>query len=120
MTNHNKANLLVIGGFHTNKGNSESSFITNYKSHLNLTQSNHNYLDQSQITAANSSLTAKKYAEPGDVMTVAGVARFLKCSEKTIYRMCNNGEIPFKRTRKGSYRFWKPEIEQWLKGTKNE
>lgn len=66
------------------------------------------------------SLTTEKTAESENVMTVREVAKFLKCSTKKIYKLCKDGIIPCKRLGDGSYRFWKPEIEKWLKGESYE
>lgn len=66
--------------------------------------------------APQSSLTTEKPADSENVMTVTDVARFLKFSTKKVYRLCKAGILPCRRDGNGSYRFWKPEIEKWLKG----
>lgn len=66
------------------------------------------------------SLKTEKTADSENVMTVADVARFLKFSTKKVYRLCKAGILPCRRDGKGSYRFWKPEIEKWLKGESYE
>lgn len=48
------------------------------------------------------------------IMRVDELAGYLKVSSKTIYRMALKGEIPSKRVGK-SYRFFLPDIIQWLK-----
>jgi excisionase family DNA binding protein len=48
------------------------------------------------------------------ILTVKGAARFLKFSEKTIYKLVKSGKIPFKRV--GSeYRFLTSELLEALK-----
>ena len=67
-----------------------------------------------------SSLTTEETAESKDfVMTPKEVARFTKFSEKKIYRLCKENEIPFNKIG-GQYRFIRTDIERWLKGETNE
>ncbi|MCF6215660.1 MAG: helix-turn-helix domain-containing protein [Emcibacter sp.] len=48
-----------------------------------------------------------------DIWTIKDVARYLKLTEKTAYRLVADGEIPgFKIG--GSWRFTREEIEQWI------
>lgn len=49
------------------------------------------------------------------VLTVKDAAKFLRFSQKTIYRLVGTGEIPHKRI--GSeIRFFLPELLDWMKG----
>lgn len=95
--------LLTAGSLST--CNNNLNLLTNYSS----------FVGQPIMRSDNRSLTTEKTAEPDSVMTVPEVAKFLKYSTKKIYRLCRSGEIPFKRNG-GNYRFWRPEIEKWLKG----
>lgn len=49
-----------------------------------------------------------------DILTIRDVAEMLKLTEKTIYRLASEGEIPgFKAG--GSWRFRRDEIEAWTR-----
>ena len=49
------------------------------------------------------------------IFTVKEVAKFLKVSQKTIYKLVSTGEIPHKKI--GSkIRFLLPEVITWMKG----
>lgn len=49
-----------------------------------------------------------------DIWTIKDVARYLKLTEKTAYRLVADGEIPGFKVG-GSWRFTREEIEQWIK-----
>jgi excisionase family DNA binding protein len=49
-----------------------------------------------------------------DIWTIKDVARYLKLTEKTAYRLVVDGEIPGFKVG-GSWRFTREEIEQWIK-----
>ncbi len=49
------------------------------------------------------------------ILTVKDAASFLKFSTKTIYKMVDSGELPYKKTSKG-IRFLLPELIRWMKG----
>lgn len=63
-----------------------------------------------------SSLTTEKAAQLNElILTIPEVASMMKVSEKTIYRLCRDNQIPHIKIR-GQYRFTKSAIEKWLKG----
>ncbi len=48
-----------------------------------------------------------------EILTLRDVSRFLKVSEKTVYRLAQSGKIPsFKAG--GSWRFRRSDIEAWV------
>ncbi|HAV43219.1 TPA: DNA-binding protein [bacterium] len=47
------------------------------------------------------------------IMTVKEVAKYLRMSEMSVYRMCKQGAIPAYKMGK-VWRFKKDEIEQWF------
>ncbi len=50
---------------------------------------------------------------PDSYLTLKDVAELLKLSEKTLYRLANQGNIPgFKAG--GSWRFRRTDIEKWV------
>jgi excisionase family DNA binding protein len=51
--------------------------------------------------------------ENGGLMDIHGVARYLQFTEKTVYKMVQNGEIPAVKIR-SEWRFPKVAIDQWL------
>ncbi len=55
---------------------------------------------------------------PGFLMTVKDIARYLGLSERTIYTMIKQGEIPYIKVG-GQYRFNQEKIDEWL-GQKSE
>lgn len=48
-----------------------------------------------------------------DYLTIAQVAELLQLSEKTIYRLAQQGEIPAFKVG-GSWRFRASDIDQWV------
>ena len=53
-----------------------------------------------------------------DIMTIRGVADYLKLTEKTAYRLAAEGKIPGFKVG-GSWRFKRSEIEDWIEGAMN-
>jgi len=52
-----------------------------------------------------------------DIWTIKDVARYLKLTEKTAYRLVAEGQIPGFKVG-GSWRFRRDEIETWTKNKK--
>lgn len=74
------------------------------------------YKNNDYLSLQNSSLKTEEAGDRFDeILTPKDVSKYLKFSPKKIYRLCKNGEIPYKRIH-GSYRFKRSEIDNWLKG----
>lgn len=59
-------------------------------------------------------------AEPnGDILTLNGVATYLKTGKHSIYRLAANGEIPMFKLG-GAWRFPRSERDQWIAASVNE
>jgi excisionase family DNA binding protein len=50
---------------------------------------------------------------PDEIMTVREVAEFLKVTERTIYRLASEGEIPSFKVG-GSWRFRRADLAAWM------
>lgn len=55
----------------------------------------------------------------GDDIRISDVATILDVSEKTVYRMAGEGEIPAFKIR-GSWRFRRSEISAWKEQQRNK
>lgn len=54
-----------------------------------------------------------------DILTIREVAKMLKLTEKTAYRLVSEGEIPgFKIG--GSWRFSRKELEKWIENRSSD
>ena len=53
-----------------------------------------------------------------DIWTIKDVARYLKLTEKTAYRLVADGKIPGFKVG-GSWRFQEEDIKNWIKIQKN-
>jgi len=51
---------------------------------------------------------------PDDVLTVKDVAKYLKVTDRTIYRMVADRRIPAFKVG-GSWRFRRTEIDEWIR-----
>ena len=49
-------------------------------------------------------------------MTVPEVARYLKVSESTVYRLVRQGRMPARKVG-GGWRFYRRRIDEWLQKT---
>lgn len=49
------------------------------------------------------------------VLTLREAADFIRTSNKTLYKLVREKEIPFRKVRR-EYRFLRSELEAWLKG----
>lgn len=49
-----------------------------------------------------------------EIMTIADVAKYLKISTKTMYRLAEQDKIPAFKVG-GSWRFTKQKIDEWIK-----
>ena len=56
---------------------------------------------------------------PEDVLTVRELAKYLKVTERTIYRMLGNRKIPAFKVG-GSWRFRLAEIDEWITALHND
>jgi excisionase family DNA binding protein len=55
-----------------------------------------------------------KYNLPGEIMTVASLAQYLRCHRSTIYRLLKNRQIPAFKI--GSdWRFARADIDRWMR-----
>lgn len=50
---------------------------------------------------------------PNEILTVREVAEFLKVTERTIYRLATEGQIPSFKVG-GSWRFQRSDLIQWM------
>jgi excisionase family DNA binding protein len=50
---------------------------------------------------------------PGEIMTIIGVAEFLRCHPTTIYQLVHGHQIPAFRLG-GDWRFRRDDIEKWV------
>lgn len=57
-------------------------------------------------------------SEESDLIRIKEVARILDVTEKTVYRMANDSEIPAFKIG-GSWRFKRKEITEWLEKQRN-
>lgn len=57
-------------------------------------------------------------SEKSDLIRIKEVARILDVTEKTVYRMANDSEIPAFKIG-GSWRFKRKEITEWLEKQRN-
>jgi len=55
----------------------------------------------------------RRRASPSPFMTVGDLARYLKVSYRTIYRLRRNGQLPFLKLGSG-FRFHRLEINKWI------
>ncbi len=51
---------------------------------------------------------------PGEIMTIGGLAAFLKVTERTIYRLAGANQIPAFKVG-GSWRFSRLDIDRWIR-----
>lgn len=56
-------------------------------------------------------------ADP-EVMTIKELTSYLKIGRQTAFMLTQTGEIPAKRVGK-QWRFYKPQIDRWLKESSN-
>lgn len=56
--------------------------------------------------------------DESDLIRIKEVARILDVTEKTVYRMANDSEIPAFKIG-GSWRFKRKEITEWLEKQRN-
>ncbi|RDD29372.1 DNA-binding protein [Prosthecochloris sp. ZM] len=56
---------------------------------------------------------------PDEIMTIREVAKFLKLTEKTAYRLASEGRLPGFKVG-GSWRFRRADIDAWIEKQKNE
>ena len=52
------------------------------------------------------------------LLTIDELAHFIRVSTRTIYRMLDNGELPFAIKLKGSWRFREVDVQIWLENHK--
>jgi excisionase family DNA binding protein len=57
-------------------------------------------------------------SEESDLIRIKEVARILDVTEKTVYKMANDAEIPAFKIG-GSWRFKRKEITEWLEKQRN-
>lgn len=70
----------------------------------------------SMINSPTSSLTIEKdTALDNDIMLPSEVAKKLRISTKTLSRLTKRGEIPSRKVG-GQYRYFKTDLDRWLKG----
>ena len=50
---------------------------------------------------------------PTDILTIREVADYLKVTERTLYRLVQDGEVPGFKVG-GSWRFRRDDLEQWI------
>jgi excisionase family DNA binding protein len=55
----------------------------------------------------------RDHATPGPLMTVNELARYLKVSNRTIYRLLRSGHFPILKLSDGLY-FDRNEIDRWI------
>ncbi len=56
--------------------------------------------------------------EKGDIYDIDELAKVLKLSKASIYRLCNTGKLPFHKPGAGKLIFYRHEISLFLKKTK--
>jgi excisionase family DNA binding protein len=56
---------------------------------------------------------------PEEILTVREVAEFLKVTERTIYRLATEGQIPSFKVG-GSWRFQRSDLTQWMNEQKGQ
>ena len=54
---------------------------------------------------------------PGDILTIKEVAEYLKVTERTLYRLAQEGGIPAFKVG-SSWRFKRTDIDEWIEGQK--
>lgn len=52
------------------------------------------------------------------MLTITELSKFLRVSTRTVYRMLEEGELPFAIKIKGSWRFKTSDINSWLDSQK--
>jgi excisionase family DNA binding protein len=52
------------------------------------------------------------------LLTIDELAQFIRVSTRTIYRMLDDGELPFAIKLKGSWRFRENDVQVWLESHK--
>jgi excisionase family DNA binding protein len=52
------------------------------------------------------------------LLTIDELAKFIRVSTRTIYRMMDEGELPFAIKLKGSWRFKESDVLTWLESHK--
>lgn len=52
------------------------------------------------------------------LLTIDELAQFIRVSTRTIYRMLDDGELPFAIKLKGSWRFRESDVQGWLESQK--
>ena len=55
---------------------------------------------------------------PEDILTIKEVAEFLKVTERTLYRLAQEGEIPAFKVG-ASWRFKRDDIDAWIEGQRS-
>ena len=53
-----------------------------------------------------------------ELITIDELARYIRVTPRTIYRMLDKGEIPFAIKLKGSWRFRESDVQLWLENQK--
>ena len=53
------------------------------------------------------------------IMTIQEVAKYLKLTEKTAYRLASDGKLPGFKVG-GSWRFKKLDLEEWIENQKSK
>jgi excisionase family DNA binding protein len=52
------------------------------------------------------------------LITIDELAQYIRVSPRTLYRMLDEGELPFAIKLKGSWRFREGDVQAWLEGQK--
>lgn len=52
------------------------------------------------------------------LITIEELAKYIRVSSRTIYRMLDEGELPFAIKLKGSWRFREGDVQAWLESQK--
>lgn len=53
-----------------------------------------------------------------NILTPEELCKYLKISQRTLYRMLSKGKLPFAMKIDGSWRFFEKDVEQYLKDSK--
>jgi excisionase family DNA binding protein len=53
-----------------------------------------------------------------EILTVRGLAEYMRCHQSTIYRLAKRGEIPAFRLG-GGWRFKIDQIDRWMQGQRH-
>lgn len=52
------------------------------------------------------------------LITIDELAQYIRVSSRTLYRMLDEGELPFAIKLKGSWRFRESDVQDWLESQK--